>query len=72
MCLICHLIKVLQVQIFVRPHGWSCHEVILTGKLRLCGNHTVTEYEMSGELYSQNRGWINHSDEQIFQVMTFK
>ena len=42
------------------------------GELRLSGNHTVTEYEMSGEPYSQKSGWKNHSNEQIFQVMTFK
>ena len=41
------------------------------GELRLSGNHTVTEYEMSGEPYSQNSGWIKHSNERIFQVMTF-
>ena len=39
------------------------------GELSLSGNHTVTEYEMSGEPYSQKSGWINHSNEQIFQVM---
>ena len=27
---------------------------------------------MSGEPYSQKSGWIKHSNEQIFQVMTFK
>ena len=32
------------------------------GKLRLSGNHTVTEYEMSGEPYSQKSGWIIHSN----------
>ena len=26
------------------------------GELRLSGNHTVTEYEMSGEPYSQKSG----------------
>ena len=41
------------------------------GELRLSGNHTVTEYEMSGEPYSQKSGWIIHSNERIFQVMTF-
>ena len=39
---------------------------------RLSGNHTVTENEMSGEPYSQKSGWKNHSNEQIFQVMTFE
>ena len=43
-----------------------------TGELRLSGKHTVTEYEMSGEPYSQKSGWIIHSNERIFQVMTFK
>ena len=42
------------------------------GELRLSGNDTVSEYEMSREPYSQKSGWINHSNEQIFQVMTFK
>ena len=42
------------------------------GELRLSQNHTLTEYEMRGEPYSQKRGWINHSNERIFQVMTFK
>ena len=42
------------------------------GKLRLRGNHTVTENEMSGDPYNQKCGWINHSNELVFQVMTFK
>ena len=42
------------------------------GELRLSGNHTVMEYEMSGEPYSQRSGWIIHSNERIFLVMTFK
>ena len=46
--------------------------MIELGELRLSGNHTVTEYEMSGEPYSQKRGWIKHSNERIFQVMIFK
>ena len=41
-------------------------------ELRLSGNHTVMEYEMSREPYSQKSGWIIHSNEQIFQVMTLK
>ena len=41
-------------------------------KLRSSGNHTVTEYEMSREPYSQKSGWINHLNERIFQAMTFK
>ena len=28
----------------------------------------VTEYEMSGEPYSKKSGWINNSNEQIFQI----
>ena len=40
------------------------------GELRLSGNHAVTEYEMSGE--QSNSGWLNNSNERIFQVMTFK
>ena len=49
------------------------HEMVCaTGELCLSGNHTVTEYEMSGEPHSQKKsGWINHSNERIFQVMTF-
>ena len=43
----------------------------MTGELRLSGNHTVTEYDMSGEPYSQKSGWISHSNEWIFQVMAF-
>ena len=39
------------------------------GELSLSGNHTVTEYEMGGEPYNQKSGWINHSNERIFQVM---
>ena len=39
------------------------------GELRLSGNHTVTEYEISGEPYSQKSGWIKHTNERIFQVM---
>ena len=42
------------------------------GELCLSGNHTVTEYEMSGESYSQKSGWKIHSNERIFKVMTFK
>ena len=34
--------------------------VNFAGKLRLRGNHTVTEYQMSGKLYGQKSGWINH------------
>ena len=44
----------------------------LTGEFRLSGNHTLTQYEMSGEPYSQKSGWIKHSNEGIFQVMTFQ
>ena len=44
-----------------------------TGELRLNGNHTVTEYGMSGEPYSYMLSrWIIHSNVRIFQVMTFK
>ena len=45
---------------------------IISGELRLSGNHTVTEYEKSGESYNQKSAWINHSNERIFQVMIFK
>ena len=39
----------------------------ISGDLRLCGNHTMTEYKMSGEPYSQKSGWITHSIERIFK-----
>ena len=42
----------------------------LMGELRLSGNHTVTEYEMSAKPYSQKSRFKNHTNEQIFQVMT--
>ena len=29
----------------------------------------MTEYETSGDQYSQKSGWINHSNERIFQVI---
>ena len=45
---------------------------LTSGELHLSGNHTVTEYEISGEPYSQKSGWINHSNERISQVMAFK
>ena len=32
--------------------------LLLTDELRLSANHTVTEYEMSGEPYNQKSGWI--------------
>ena len=31
----------------------------------------MKEYELRGEPYSQKSRWINHSNERIFQVMTF-
>ena len=48
------------------------NDPVRMGELRLSGNHIVTEYEMSGEPYSQKSGWIQHSNERIFQVMPFK
>ena len=39
-------------------------------ELRLSGNHTVTEYEMSRKPYSQKSGLKIHTNELIFQVMT--
>ena len=45
-------------------------KVIQRGELRLSGNHTVTEYEMSGKPYSQKSGLKNHTNERIFKVMT--
>ena len=42
------------------------------GELRLSQNHTVMEYEMSREPYSQKSEWIKHSNEPFFQVMAFK
>ena len=55
-------------------HSMMCINLCLqvdfqTGELRLSGNHTVTEYEMSGEPYSQKSGWIKHTNERIFQVI---
>ena len=41
----------------------------ILGELHLSGNHTVTEYNMSGRPYSQKSGLKNHRNEQIFQVM---
>ena len=38
--------------------------------LRLSGNHTVEEYEMSGKPYSQKSGLKNHTNDRILQVMT--
>ena len=40
------------------------------GELRLSGNHTVTEYEMSSKPYSQKSGLKNHTNQRILQVMT--
>ena len=40
------------------------------GELPLSGNHTVTEYEMSGKPYSQKSGLKSHTNERMFQVMT--
>ena len=39
--------------------------VMNTCNLRLSGNHTVTECEMSGEPYSQKSGWKNYSGNDI-------
>ena len=39
---------------------------VINGELRLSGNHTMTEYEMSREPNSQKSGRINHSNERIF------
>ena len=52
-------------------HEISNNVVCATGELCLSENHTMTGYEMSGEPHSQKSGWINHSNERIFQVMTF-
>ena len=41
------------------------------GELSLSENHTVTEFAMSGESHIQKSGWINHSNERIFQVMAY-
>ena len=46
--------------------------VLKVGEKYLSGNHTVMEYEMSRKLYRQKNGWQIHSNERIFQVMTFK
>ena len=48
-------------RIFILPE--VCRSItikrFIPGELRLSGNHTVTEYEMSGEPYSEKSGWIN-------------
>ena len=63
-CIVCAFIKL--------PadgnHVCNMSDALKTGELRLSGNHTVTDNEMSGEPYSQNSGWINHSKERTFQV----
>ena len=51
---------------------WELPSILVLGELRLGGSHTVTEYEMSGEPYSQKSGWIKHSNERTFHVMLFK
>ena len=38
---------------------------ISRGELHLSGNHTVTEYIMSGNPCNQKNRWINHSNEQL-------
>ena len=71
-------ISILMVEVLLAAVVYFCCDCIYyfliphTGKLRLSGNHTVTEYEMSREPYSQKSGWIKQSNEPIFQVMTFK
>ena len=40
----------------------------LSGKLPLSTNHTLTEYEMSGEPYSQKSIWMNHSNERNLYI----
>ena len=58
---------------WVAPRGMArLISLLMMGELRLSGNRTVMEHEMSREPYSQKSGWINHSNERIFQVMTFK
>ena len=44
------------------------------GRITFERNHSVTDYEMSRELYSysQKSGWINIQMSNFFQVMTFK
>ena len=58
----------------VTPKRQVSHDAahIMPGELHLSGNHTETEYEMSGEPYSQKSRWIVQSNKQYFQVMTFK
>ena len=51
---------------------YTLNDTQIRSELRLSGNHTVTEYEMSGEPYSQKSERINHLNERIFQVMAFK
>ena len=40
--------------------NWILLSKVERGELGLSGNHTVTEFEMSVEPYSQKSGWINH------------
>ena len=40
--------------------------IYTVGELRLGRNHTVREYGMSGESYSQKSGWIKHSNVSVF------
>ena len=40
----------------------------LSCELRLSENHTLKDYEMSGELYSQKSVWINHSNERNLYI----
>ena len=41
------------------------HVIVIMGELPLSRIHTVTEYEMSGEPYSQMSRWIILSSERI-------
>ena len=57
------------VECLTRDRG-AAGSSLFRGELRLSGNHTVTEYEMSGKPYSQKSGLKNHTNERMFQVMT--
>ena len=67
------MLSVLKIIIFqelvvetIETNSLSCP---CKGELRLSGNHTVKEYEMSGKPYSQKSELENHTNERIFQVM---
>ena len=56
------MLKLMDKKIFTILHSkllfvWTFEKL---GELCLSGNHTMTEYEMSGEPYSQRSEWMKH------------